>query len=205
MTIVYETARDLRQYQLRFNLDCAAAAPVVRPGGQGLFVRRPRADRSGADAEARYEAATGRWGLIPLFADNREYPDTFEARAETMTGERAFLQPWKRGHRCVVLADALIRRGEQDQRRIRVARADGQPLMLAGLWNGWRSPEGECVESFALLTLPSEEVPTERRVVFLRDGWVDDWLHCPLEEAAAFLRPYNVGQLVRTPADDAAT
>lgn len=198
MTIVYEPARDVRHYERRFQLSCAKSAVAVRPGQQALFVRRPRPGQATTMAPARFEAATGRWGLIPLFATQRLYPSTFEARAERAIAECDFYQPWKRGHRCVVLADALLRRGEHDDRLVRVARGDGQPLAMAALWNGWRSPEGECVESFALLTLPSQERARERRVVFLRDGWVEDWLHCPVEEAAAFLRPYDLDRLVRT-------
>ncbi|MEJ8857938.1 SOS response-associated peptidase family protein [Variovorax robiniae] len=203
MTIVYESARDTHHYQERFQLPCVAPAPFVRPGERGLFVRRPRGDRGGASPDSRYEAALGRWGLIPLFAGSQDYPATFEARGESASRERDFLQPWKRGHRCIVLADALYRRGENDQRMVRVTRADGEPLALAGLWNGWRAPDGQCVESFALLTLPSEEQPGERRAVFLREGWLDDWLHCPVEEAAACLRPYDLGKLLRTPVDEA--
>ena len=30
---------------------------------------------------------------------------------------------------------------------------DGEPLALAGLWESWRSPEGEDVESCAILTV----------------------------------------------------
>jgi len=202
MTVFYAPARDARHFQQRFQVSGDGHAAIVRPGDQGLFVRRPRADRASPAGTARYEAARGRWGLIPLFAKEREYPDTFEARGESAAGERDFYQPWKRGHRCVVLADALFRRGEQDHRFVQVARADGQPLALAALWNGWRSPQGECIESFALLTLPSEEQRDERRVVFLRDGWIDDWLHCPVEEAAACLRPFDLDKLVRTPLDE---
>jgi putative SOS response-associated peptidase YedK len=68
---------------------------------------------------------------------------------------------------------------------------------MAGLWNGWRSPEGECVESFALLTLPALHPREQRWVVFLREAWIDDWLHCPVEETAAYLRPYAQEKLVR--------
>lgn len=201
MTIVYEPTRDPRHYERLFRLAAAVSAAQVRPGEPGLFIRRPRADRvSTASPTVRFEAAAGRWGLIPLFAKTDEYPSTFEAPGESAPLLRDFAQPWKRGQRCVVLADALLRRGERQQRTVRVARADGAPLVLAALWNGWRSPEDQCVESFALLTLPSEERVGERRVAFLRDGWVEDWLHCPVEEAAAYLRPYDLDKLVRTDA-----
>ena len=197
MTIVYQPSRDHAHYLQRFRVDAPRLPALLQPADRGVFVRRPRPDHAGQRPEARFEAAAGRWGLIPLFAASRDYPQTFEAQVETAAIERDFHQPWKRGHRCIVLADALFRRGDNDHRVVRVARSDGQPLALAGLWNGWRSPEGECVESFALLTLPAEEQPGERRVVFLRDGWVDDWLHCAVEEATACLRPYDLRKLVR--------
>ncbi len=197
MPIQYEPTRDPRHYAAHFGLASPAQEALVRPGQQGLFIRRPRADREGSTSAVRFEVATGRWGLIPLFAKEREYPFTFEARGETAASERNFYQPWKRGHRCVVLADALFRRGESKEQVVRVSRADGQPLAMAGLWNGWRSPEGECVESFALLTLPPMDPNAQRWVVFLREAWIDDWLHCPVEETAAYLRPYSVDKLVR--------
>ncbi|VWX60379.1 Putative SOS response-associated peptidase (fragment) [Burkholderiales bacterium 8X] len=197
MPISYEPIAEQHHFKDRFSLSCPPTPRLVRPGEQGLFIRRPRGDRQGSLNAARFEAAMGRWGLIPLFAPSPDVPDTHEARGETAANERNFYQPWKRGHRCVVLADAILRQGDKEGEVVRVTRADGEPLTLAGLWNGWRSPLGECVESFALFTLPAQDHPDQRRVVFLRDAWVDDWLHCPVEETSAYLRPYAVDKLVR--------
>lgn len=197
MPIQYEPARDARHFADGFDLACPDQPSMVRPGEQGIFIRLPRGDREGGPVATGYEAAAGRWGLIPLFAETREYPYTFEARGETAASERNFYQPWKRGHRCVVLADALYRRGDSEDTVVRVSRLDGQPIAMAGLWNGWRAPDGECVESFALLTLPAVEQPSERRVVFLREAWIHDWLNCPVEETSAYLRPYALDRLVR--------
>jgi putative SOS response-associated peptidase YedK len=197
MPIQYQPAAERHHFKERFDLDCRAEASIVRPDEQGIFVRRPRADGLGTNASARYEAASGRWGLIPLFSKDGKDAGTAEARSETAATERNFYQPWKRGHRCVMLADALFRHGDTDDEVVRVSRADGLPIAIAGLWNGWRAPNGDCVESFAMLTLAAEEQPAQRRVVFLRDAWVDDWLHGPVEETAAFLRPYGLDKLVR--------
>jgi putative SOS response-associated peptidase YedK len=197
MPIQYEPARDARHFDDYFGLASPAQPSVVRPGRRGVFIRRPRGDRENSAITARFEAAEGRWGLIPPFAEDREYPLTFEARGETAASERDFCQPWRRGHRCVVLADALYRRGDSEDTVVHVSRVDGQPLAMAGLWDGWRAPDGECVESFALLTLPAVDLPQERRVVFLREAWIDDWLHCPVEETTAYLRPYALDKLVR--------
>jgi putative SOS response-associated peptidase YedK len=195
----YQAARESSQFARRFGLCFQAQGTIVRPGQQGFFVRRPRADGSPVQQLARYEIAPGRWGLIPLFSKDGLDADTHEARSESAASERNFYQPWKRGHRCVILADALFQAGAAAGSSVRVSRADGQPLALAGLWNGWRSPTGQCVESFALLTLHAPGHPEQRRSVLLRDAWVDDWLHCPVEETTAYLRPYADEQLVRQP------
>jgi len=203
----YQAASEPSHFAKRFGISCSPEKKIVRPGEQGMFVRRPRADRTGEAALARFEIAPGRWGLIPLFSKDGLDADTFEARSETASTERNFYQPWKRGHRCVILADAVFQAGDTEDTVVRVSRADGEPLALAGLWNGWRSPAGECVESFALLTFGAPEQPERRRVVILRDAWIDDWLHCPVEETAAYLRPYADDKLERQtlPAEPAAT
>jgi putative SOS response-associated peptidase YedK len=183
----YQGARQRKPYALRFGIEFQPGPQSeVRPGQSGVFVRRPRADQlSSRTSVNRFEAVTGRWGLIPLFSKDGLDP-LFVAPAESAASERNFLQPWKRGHRCVVLADAVIEDGV-DGGLLRHVRADGQPLAIAGLWNGWRSPKGECVESFAVLSVRADG--SRRQLALLHDAWLDDWLTCPVEETAAFLRP----------------
>jgi len=193
----YQAASDPGPFARRFGICFQPQSSVVRPGQQGHFVRRPRADADSKAELERFEVAPGRWGLIPLFSKDGQEQDTFEARSETAAAERNFYQPWKRGHRCVILADALFQRGEEPGSVVRVSRSDGEPLALAGLWNGWRAPNGDCVESFALLTFGLPDRPEQRRSAILRDAWIDDWLHCPVEETAAYLRPYADDKLVR--------
>ena len=131
----YQAASEPSHFAERFGLAFHPQASVVRPGQQGFFVRRPRADAIGKgalhDPLARFEIAGGRWGLIPLFSKDGHDLFTYEARAETASAERNFYQPWKRGHRCVILADALFQAGAGEGTTVRVSRADGQPLALA--------------------------------------------------------------------------
>jgi putative SOS response-associated peptidase YedK len=174
----------------------ALAPSTVRPGERGIFIRRPRADHPGSSKPiSPFEAVSGRWGLIPLFSQTGTDP-LYEARAEAASAERNFFQPWKRGHRCVILADALVQDVGAAEHLLRVSRADGRPLAMAGLWNGWRSPQDECVESFALLTVAPIQ-SQHRQAALLHDAWLEDWLSCPVEETAAYLRPSaQVGGLV---------
>jgi putative SOS response-associated peptidase YedK len=201
----YLAVRDRASFMDRFGLVPPAGAAEVGIGHQGMFVRRPRADTIGNGPLPPLEVATGRWGLIPLFSKDGQ-DRLFEAPSETAATERNFYQPWKRGHRCVILASALFDpEGGDGASAVRIARADGRAFCIAGLWNGWRSPAGECVESFAMLTIDATEealmrhLPAgrpRRRPVILPDAWVDDWLHAPVEETATFLRPYPLEVLV---------
>jgi putative SOS response-associated peptidase YedK len=204
MSIRYLAAHEHPHYLRQFGIEPLPAPREVRVGEQGVFVRRPRADRLVGGVVPSLEAATGRWGLIPLFSLDGLDRSTHEAASETAATERNFLQPWKRGHRCVVVVNAsfeLLSAGAM----VRIARADGKPFCIAGLWNGWRSPEGACVESFAMLTIDASRnrLPQlkrndspQRMPVVLPDAWVDEWFNAPVEETAAFLRPYPLHELV---------
>jgi putative SOS response-associated peptidase YedK len=37
-----------------------------------------------------------------------------------------------------------------------IAREDGEILALAGLWEGWKSPDGETVRTFAIITTDAD-------------------------------------------------
>lgn len=202
----YEPTREPHHFMGRFRLASPPQQPPrVHPGDTGLFIRRPRGGRPIGDTSdealdaLRVEAVLGHWGLLrgaPPPGSSTP-PSLYEAPGETAAATPEFGGPWRRGHRCVVLADAVWRDGETEGSIVRVSRPDGEPLALAGLWHGWRLPDGECLESFALLTLPAEDHPMQRRIVFLRDAWIDDWLQCPVEETTAYLRPYVLDRLVR--------
>ena len=83
--------------------------------------------------------------------------------------------------RCLVPADAFyewktLADGKQPYA---IARQDGTPIAFAGLWEGWRGPDGEIIRSFVILTTsanaPMRELH-ERLPVILEPGDWPAWL-----------------------------
>ena len=96
-----------------------------------------------------------RWGLIPHWAESaRVGSRMFNARAETLTASPAFRDGLRR-KRCLVPVDVFYEwKREGDLRQpYTIGRADGRPLVLAGLWSGWRDPATDTVRrTFTIVT-----------------------------------------------------
>jgi putative SOS response-associated peptidase YedK len=125
----------------------------VAPTDEALVVVA-REDRRAVTAYA--------WGLIPHWADAaRIGSKMFNARAETISSAPAFRDSLRR-KRCLVPVDAFYewRREGTTRQPYSIARADGGPLVLAGLWDGWRDPATERVRrTFTIVTTtPTEQM-----------------------------------------------
>ncbi|HVL54494.1 MAG TPA: SOS response-associated peptidase [Vitreimonas sp.] len=101
-----------------------------------------------------------RWGLIPHWAESaRIAARTFNARAETVASMPAFRDAFRQ-RRCLVPVDSFYewRRDGDARRPYRIVREDGAPLVLAGLWAGWRDPgTGEVRRTFTIVTTEANE------------------------------------------------
>ena len=177
--------------------------------GEGPFIRA-----AGQRGAPELELVVGRFGLVPWFATSPELRyATMNARFEELQSKASYKDPWRRGQRCLVLAESFDEPCWESGRNVwwRFRRADGSPWALAGLWNTWVDKRsGEIVESFTMLTLNADAHPLMRRmhkpdpklaadaqdkrsVVAIERADADTWLHAPPEEAA---------QLVRLPASE---
>ena len=154
-----------------------------------------------------------RWGLIPHWADDPGVGSRmFNARAETLARSPAFRDAFAR-KRCLVPVDSFYEWRREGGQRLpfRIARDDGRPLALAGLWDGWKDVEtGEIRRTFTIVTSGPNSVlqPIHNRMPVLvpREAW-DRWLDAELSEPAqlqGFLQPiedphlevYRVSRLV---------
>lgn len=95
-----------------------------------------------------------RWGLIPHWVkDPKATRQPINARSETAATAPMFRDALAR-RRCIVPIDAFYewQAAPDGKRPHAVARADGMPMALAGLWEGWRSADGEVLRTFTILT-----------------------------------------------------
>jgi putative SOS response-associated peptidase YedK len=181
-----------------------------------IFAAEPLADELGArynvaptdealvvvQREERRAIAAFRWGLIPHWSTGlKAGARMFNARAETLTTSPAFRDAFRR-KRCLVPVDGFYEWQRDGARRqpFWIARADGQPLVLAGLWTGWRDPLAErVVRTFTIVTTgPNEQMAGlhDRMPVILPDDawarWLDPALPDPAELLGLFDRTDDV-------------
>jgi len=140
-----------------------------------------------------------RWGLVPS--------STFNARAETLASRAAFRGAWQAGRRCLVIADGYYEWRDADKQPFAIALANRGPMTLAGLWESWRSPQGETIKSFAIITTNANNLlaPLHDRmpVVIAPDRWAE-WLGerpAPQDALKDLLRPYPDGAMAFWPVD----
>ncbi len=123
-----------------------------------------------------------RWGLIPHWADAANVGSRmFNARAETLTSSPAFRDSLRR-KRCLVPVDGFYewKRDGTKRQPFLIARADGRPLALAGLWSGWRDPAADrVVRTFTIVTAaPNRQVADlhDRMPVIVPEEAWSTWL-----------------------------
>lgn len=138
-----------------------------------------------------------RWGLIPPWVkDPRAFTLLINARAETINEKPAFRNAMKR-RRCLLPADGFYEwKSEGGRKRPFVARPrDGKPMAFAGVWETWTGPNGEEVETAAIVTTDANKEMAavhHRAPVIVPPEQFDFWLDCANiseQEAASLLVP----------------
>ena len=135
-----------------------------------------------------------RWGLVPHWAkDAKSVRQPINARAETVATAPMFRDALGR-RRCLVPADVFYewQATEHGKQPVAVAREDGQPMVFAGLWEGWRGPDGTVLRSFTIVTTNANTTLRpihERMPVILEPADWPAWLGEVAADPAVLLRP----------------
>lgn len=175
----------------------------VWPGYLSTFIRRHENADVGDDAVPVREALLGSFGLIPHWAkDNKIARHTYNARTETVGEKPSFRDAWKRAQHCVIPVQSFFEPDWRSGKAVpaRIALANDEPMGVAGLWAQWRSPEGETVHSFTMLTINADDhalmrnfhkpQDEKRMIVILPPGRYDDWLQASERESGDFLQAW---------------
>lgn len=181
---LFGTRNPLPNLKPTWNMAPTMNAPVVR--------RHPES------GERHLDALT--WGFVPAFTKVlKEARRPVNARAETAMTSGMFRAAFAK-RRCIVPAAAFYEWQANPDGKVphAIARADGDPMAFAGIWEGWRSPEGEILRSFAILTTTANaqmSVLHERMPVILQAVDWAAWLGEEPGDPTALLRPLPDGEL----------
>ena len=144
---LFVTPEVLEEY---FSLDDLVAAVEPRynltPGRAVAVVREHEGKRS-LDAL--------QWGLIPFWAKDATIGRKLvNARLDSVAAKPAYREAWQR-RRCLIPASGFYEWSEPQGGRKRpyFIRPSSEPLLaLAGLWERWRTPAGEKLETCVIVT-----------------------------------------------------
>ena len=186
---------DSESIQQAFNLDSAEAWETPRyniaPTQQVAVI---------SDREPK-TLSMMKWGLIPSWAkDPKIGSRMINARSETAHEKPSFRTAFKR-RRCLIPASGYYewkRRGKQ-KTPMYIQHAERNLFAFAGLWENWKTPDGDWLQSCTILTTDANSRIREvhhRMTVIVEPEHYDLWL-APRE-----LEPPEWQPLMAGPLDD---
>jgi putative SOS response-associated peptidase YedK len=148
---LFVTPEVLEEY---FSLTDFAAAHRIPPRynltpGQAVAVVR--------EHEGKRRVDPLQWGLIPFWAWAKDASigrRLINARLDSVAGKPAFREAWRR-RRCLIPASGFYEWSEPmgGRKRPYFIRPGDEPLLaLAGLWERWRTPSGDKLETCVIVT-----------------------------------------------------
>lgn len=171
-----------------------------------------------ADANQQNRLNLVHWGLIPSWAKDKSVGNhMINARAETVLEMPAFRHAI-RYRRCLIPASAFYEWRKEGDKKIPlyIRLKDGSPMAFAGLWESWKSPEGETIESCSIITTAANKFmePIHVRMpVILHPQEYEHWLDRELNDPAKLqslyqpypadtMEAYEVSTAVNNPRND---
>ncbi|PLR81837.1 hypothetical protein CVD25_15320 [Bacillus canaveralius] len=123
-----------------------------------------------------------RWGLIPPWAKDMKIGyKMINARAETIAEKPSFRNAYKK-RRCLVIADSFYEwKCHEDKTKtpMRIKLKTDELFAMAGLWEQWKSPDGETFYSCTVITTSPNELMSnihDRMPVILKPEDERTWL-----------------------------
>jgi putative SOS response-associated peptidase YedK len=147
------------------------------------------------------------WGLIPSWADDPKIGNKLiNAKSETITEKASFRNAFKK-RRCLIVADGFFewQKIGQAKRPVYIHLKSGKPFGFAGLYETWKSPEGEPIATCTIITTEANEIikPIHDRMPVIiakeaRDLWIDPGVK-DREALLELLKPYPSDEMETWP------
>lgn len=239
MSTHYETLHPADTYREAFAVEPPAALGERhlwprKPGGfivHAAMAHPPTAEEAAAatatTAEGQAAADTTRvlvpaqWGLVPHWVKSASdaklrAPKLAHAKSDLASTGTAFRDAWLNGQRCIVPMQAFYEDDFRTGKAVptRIARVDGKPMGVAGLWARWQGSDGEVIVSYCLLTVNANNHALLQRYgqpgseksmpAILNEGAYDAWLTARPDKAKEFMRQYAPQWLTANPVEKKA-
>lgn len=183
----------------------------IAPTQQALVVRTSPSDN-------KLHIDHLKWGLIPSWAKDPSIGNhMINARSEKVDEKPSFKSALKH-RRCIIPASGFYEwqavGGKKHPSYFKLK--DSEIMMFAGIWDHWKTPDGEVIETFSILTTSSNELIKplhDRMPVILDPEYKDIWLDSQLSEPGQLkclllplksdlMEMYPVSDLVNSPRND---
>lgn len=162
--------------------------------------------------------SSARWGLVPHWAKDLSIGNKMiNARCETVHEKASFRQAI-RNRRCIVPASGFYEWAATPDGKIPyyITTRDGSPFSFASIWESWKNPDGQELETCSILTTSANSLMSpihDRMPVMLHQTDFDRWLdpgNTDPQQLQVFYQPYTpdlmqlwpVSTLVNSPQND---
>lgn len=148
-----------------------------------------------------------RWGLIPSWAKDESVGSRMiNARAETLAEKPSFKR-LLHARRCLVVADGFYEWKQEHGGKtpMYITLKDQEPFAFAGLWDSWKSPEGQQVRTCTIITTQPNELMASihnRMPAILPQQAIEEWLDPAQRDDQALLsllKPYPTDEMTARP------
>ena len=183
----FDVSSDLDDWNPRYNIAPTQPVPLIR--------QHPK--------EPQRDLSLMRWGLIPSWSkDMSGAAKMINARSETAHILPTFRDAMK-FRRCLIPAAAFYEwaRTSTGKQPFCFEVSNGELFAFAGLWEGWRDPDGQWIKSCSILTTTPNSVTSpvhDRMPVILSKDDHDLWLDPGMANTRVLsdlLKPYDAGSM----------
>jgi putative SOS response-associated peptidase YedK len=185
----FESASEAEDWSPRYNIAPTQPVATVRQAGASRVL------------------SLMRWGLVPSWAtDIKIGNQLINGRSESLLEKPAFRDSFRQ-RRCLIPADGFYEWKKDGKQRqpFHFGMKDDAMFAFAGVWDRWKSANGQMLESCSILTTAANELLTGvhgRMPVILPRRHYQSWLTAPATEAerlADLLVPFDASLMIRYP------